>query len=78
VEAVRWYAAALSEMGNEARLAIPALVTVYLEDVDVVRAIARDVLNKIATNLDIIPINRLIMAKRRASRESCNTKFGTK
>jgi len=66
VEAVRWYAAAgLGEMGSKAKVAIPALVTVYLEDVDIIKSVALDVIKKIAPNLDIVPIQRLNKAKLR-------------
>lgn len=66
VEGVRWYAAAaLGEMGSIAKVAVPALVTVYLEDVDVIKSVALDVIKKIAPNLDIAPIQRIYMTKRR-------------
>ena len=66
VEGVRWYAAAaLGEMGSIAKVAVPALVTVYLEDVDVVKTVALDVIKKIAPNLDVAPIQRINMTKHR-------------
>ncbi|MCI0507238.1 MAG: hypothetical protein L0Z73_14175 [Gammaproteobacteria bacterium] len=52
-------------MGAEAKLAIPALVTIYLEDVDVVRVIARDALSKIVPNLDITLVRRIYSTKHR-------------
>ena len=67
---MRWCAAAaLSEMGNEAKLAIPALVTICLEDVDVVRAVAMDAINRIAPNLEIYPLQKIYANKRNDSTE---------
>jgi len=80
---VRWYAAAaLSEMGNEAKLAIPALVTICLEDVEDVedvegaRTVALDALNKMEPNLDIASIRRISSTKHRKP-ENNNSGFKT-
>jgi hypothetical protein len=62
-------AAALSEMGNDAKLAIPALVTICLENVDVVRAVAMDVVNRIVSHLDIYPLQKIYTNKRNNSTE---------
>ncbi|HEY5603059.1 MAG TPA: hypothetical protein VIM41_08135 [Gammaproteobacteria bacterium] len=56
-------------MGNEAKLAIPALVTICLEDVDVVRAVAMDAINRIAPNLEIYPLQKIYANKRNDSTE---------
>jgi hypothetical protein len=71
VEAVRWYAAAaLSEMGKDGKVAIPALVAVYFEDVDIVRAVALDALDRIVPDLNLLPIEKIYASRQKAITDS--------